>query len=95
MLFRSPYDVACYTDADAQVIAYMSEGSDIDPTDRSHGSDAPAYNANFTAALEAIFGGFSPTGTLPVDIPAIEAASDGAANFTGEILYERGLGLTF
>jgi len=90
-----PYDVACYTDADAQVIAYMSEGSDIDPTDRSHGSDAPAYNANFTAALEAIFGGFSPTGTLPVDIPVIEAGSDGAANFTGEILYERGLGLSF
>ena len=88
-----PYDVACYAEANAQVVAYMSTGTGVDPTDRTLGSDAPAYNANFIAALDAVFGGFDPVGTLPVVVPALETGAEGAAVFTGEVLYERGFGL--
>lgn len=87
-----PYDVACYTDADAQVLAYMSSGTGVDPTERASGSDAPAYNANFVAAIDAIFGSFAPTGTLPVQIPVMYTSEEGEAVFTAETLYPRGIG---
>lgn len=88
-----PYDVACYTDADAQVLAYMSSGTGVDPTDRAGGSDAPAYNANFVAAMDAIFGAYNPTGTLPVEVPTMQTGADGEATFTDEVLFERGFGI--
>lgn len=89
-----PYDVACYTQANAQVLAYMSAGTGVDPTDRAGGSDAPAYNANFVAAIDAIFGACDPTGTLPVNVPTMQTTEDGQATFTSEVLYERGFGLS-
>jgi beta-N-acetylhexosaminidase len=89
-----PYDVACYLGADAQVLAYMSSGTGVDPTDREGGSDAPAFNANFVAAVEAIFGVFDLTGATPVVIPVFETTEDGEANHTDEILIDRGFGLT-
>lgn len=88
-----PYDVACYLDADAQVVSYMSAGTGVDPTERTLDSDAPAYNANFLAAMDAIYGAFDTTGKLPVSIPVMETGDDGAAVFGEEVLYERGFGL--
>lgn len=89
-----PYDVSCYVDADAQVLAYMSTGTKVDPTDRSGGSDAPAYNANFLAAIYAIFGGQDTTGTLPINVPVMETGAGGEATYTDEVLFERGFGLS-
>ena len=87
-----PYDAARYQDADAIMCCYMSSGLDSDPTDAA--GNLSAYNANVVAALESMFGAFAPTGTLPVSIPAIELAPDGAAGYsTGEALYSRGFGL--
>lgn len=90
-----PYDVACYTDADAQVLSYMSSGTGVDPTDRSGGAGTPAYNANFLAALAAIFGGFEPSGTLPVNVPVMGTDEDGSAQFGDDILFGRGFSLTY
>jgi beta-N-acetylhexosaminidase len=90
-----PYDVACYTDADAQVLSYMSTGTGIDPTDRSGGAGTPAYNANFLAALAAIFGGFEPSGTLPVNVPVMGTGEDGSAQFGDDTLFGRGFSLTY
>jgi beta-N-acetylhexosaminidase len=90
-----PYDVACYTDADAQILSYMSTGTGVDPTDHSGGTGTPAYNANFLAALAAIFGGYDPVGTLPVNIPVMETGEDGSATFGDETLFGRGFSLTY
>ncbi|MBQ9003397.1 MAG: hypothetical protein IJ087_16230, partial [Eggerthellaceae bacterium] len=87
-----PYDAARYQGADAIMCSYMAAGLDDDPTDAA--GNLVAYNANVVAALVSMFGAFAPTGTLPVSIPAIELAPDGAASYsTGEALYSRGFGL--
>ena len=86
-----PYDSARYTDADAIVLTYMGAGLGVDPTERADKSnDRAAYNANVIAAYEAVFGGFEPSGTLPVNIPVIEEAPDGNVLYGSEYLYERG-----
>ena len=43
------------------------------------------------AAVYAAFGAFAPTGTLPVDVPALDASY----RYTNELLYPRGHGLTY
>lgn len=91
-----PYDAARYQDADAIVLAYMGSGLDVDPTARGgEGLDRPAGNANVAAALATIFGGNTPQGTLPVNIPVIEEQEDGSLTYGSEWLYERGSGLTY
>ena len=88
-----PYDAARYQEADAILLAYMGAALDADPTGNAVG--AAGYNANTAAALDVIFGAASPQGTLPVNIPAVQANGDGSYSYTDEILYERGSGLTY
>lgn len=92
-----PYDVARYGDADALVCSYMCSGIDADPTSRQDGSATTgAYNANTIEALQMLFGAYEPTGTLPVNIPAIVEDDKGAVSFdTTQTLYARGEGLSF
>lgn len=89
-----PYDAARYQDADAIILAYMAAGLTMDPAKpEAEGADRMAYNANVIAALETIFGGNKCTGTLPVNVPAVEEKEDGTAVYTDSLLYERGFGL--
>ena len=50
--------------ADAILLSYMSSGLDMDPTERSAAGTAAAYNANVVRALEMLFDGVQPKGTL-------------------------------
>lgn len=83
-----PYDVARYTDADAILAVYCANGMDELPVD---GQENPAYGVNYPAAFITVFGGNAPTGMLPVDIYAIVNNNQ----YTDEILYPCGFGLTF
>ncbi|MCR4963922.1 MAG: glycoside hydrolase family 3 protein [Firmicutes bacterium] len=89
-----PYDAARFQDADAILLAYMGSGLNMDPTERKDASsDRMAFNANVIAALETVFGGNHPNGTLPVNIPVIEETPDGGYAYGEDNLYERGFGL--
>jgi beta-N-acetylhexosaminidase len=88
-----PYDAARYQGADAILLAYMGAALDADPTGEQ--TAAGGHNANTAAALDVVFGAASPNGTLPVNIPAVQANGDGSYVYTDEILYERGYGLTY
>ena len=90
-----PYDSARYQNADAILLTYMSSGTGLDPTERDADANAGAYNANILAAINIAFAGGSPSGTLPVSIPAIEQKEDGTIGYTDKILYARGFGLTY
>ena len=90
-----PYDAARYQDSDAILLAYMSAGTGVDPTDRSAGN-AGAFNANIAAAIGAVFDDVQPSGKLPVQIPRMVQGDDGSWSFdTASTLYERGFGLGF
>ena len=89
-----PYDAARYQDSDAIVLAYMGEGLDIDPAQRSAYGNMPAYNANVAAAIMSMFDKTMPRGKLPVNIPVIDDSADKPV-YTDEILYERGYGLGY
>lgn len=79
-----PYDAARFTDADAIVCCYLAKGMEELPDDYS--KESKQYGPNIPAAIGAVFGGFTPTGSLPVNIPAL----DDKYQFTDEILYKRG-----
>ena len=90
-----PYDAARYQDSDAILLAYMSAGTGVDPTDRSAGN-VGAFNANIAAAIGAVFDDVQPSGKLPVQIPRMVQGDDGSWSFdTASTLYERGFGLGF
>ena len=89
-----PYDAARYQGADAILLAYMSSGLGMDPTERGTAGTAGAYNANVVCALEMLFDATQPQGTLPVEIPAVVVADDGTVGYSNEVLYKRGSGLT-
>lgn len=86
-----PYDVARYQDADAILLAYMAAGLG-DPTDAT--GNLKAYNANVVAAIQAFFDNLPPTGTLPVNVPALVESESGVA-YSDSLLYERGFGLRY
>ena len=86
-----PVDTTRFQEADAIVCCYLSAGFGVDPTARTSGSEnVGAFNANVPAALCAIFGDGDMPGRLPIDIPALEADSDGKLSYGEQILYERG-----
>ena len=76
-----PYEVARYQEADALLLCYGSYPMNTLPL------PGEAYMANLPAAICGIFGEFPITGSLPVSIPAL----DSEYQFTGEILYPRGV----
>ena len=77
-----PYDVARYTAADAALVC-------LDHRRIVNVTVEPGQSMR--AAVYAIFGGFAPTGVLPVDVPVL----DKSFAFTDKTLYERGFGLTY
>ena len=83
-----PYDISRFTKADAIVASYCANGMSSLPVS---GKENTAYGENYPAALITIFGGNKPTGKLPVDVYSINAN----AQFTNNILYSRGYGLTY
>lgn len=83
-----PYDVARFTEADAILAAYCATGMDELPVD---GQENVAYGVNYPAALITIFGGNDPVGKLPIDVYSI----DENTQYTDEILYELGYGLSY
>ncbi len=91
-----PYDIARYSDVEAMVLAYMSSGTAVDPTDRNVNTGAAgAYNANIAAAYKALFDDVAPTGALPVNVPAMVAADDGTVSYADTIQHERGTSLRY
>ena len=83
-----PYDVARFTEADAIIAAYCANGMNELPVD---GKENIAYGVNYPAALITIFGGSEPAGKLPVDVYSL----DENTQYTAEVLYELGYGLSY
>lgn len=84
---KIPYDTALLQDADAIVCAYNSKGATN--VDELYNPIA-TYSVNLMCAEDIIFGSTKPKGTLPVNIPNVENGQ-----FTSDILYERGTGVTW
>ncbi|MBR5088934.1 MAG: beta-hexosaminidase [Ruminiclostridium sp.] len=84
-----PYDAARYTKADAILCAYCGDDMPVIPTE--YDGETATYGVNYPAALITVFGGNSPTGKLPVDIPAL----DENTMYTDTILYPIGYGETY
>lgn len=82
-----PYDLARYQKADALMAVYNSEGMRVQP--KVYNGETAAWGPSIPAAVCAAFGSFTPTGTLPVDIPKLNASHV----YTDEVLYARGFGL--
>ena len=86
-----PYDVARYQAADAILVAWSSKGMSEDPRNPSNGA-VKQYGPNMPAALYlALSPDESPSGKLPVNIPAL----DSAYQYSDQTLYARGYGLTY
>lgn len=84
---KIPYDTALLQDADAIVCAYNSKGAtNVDDLY----NPIATYSVNLMCAEDIIFGSAKPKGTLPVNIPNVENGQ-----FTSDILYERGTGVTW
>ena len=81
----NPYDCALYTDADALMAVYGLGGMVL-----SEGEPCEDYGPNIPAAMDVIFGAFSPAGKLPVNIPVIEDGEFGDVS-----AFERGSGLSW
>ncbi len=84
---KIPYDTALLQDADAIVCAYNSKGA-INVDDLYN--PLSTYSVNLMCAEDIIFGSSKPKGKLPVNVPNVENGQ-----FTSDILYERGTGLTW
>lgn len=83
---RLPYDVARYQDADAILLAFGDRGMDELPSEEGSIS---IYGPNIPVAIYTAFGGNTPSGKLPVNIPKI----NDDYSYSDELLYERGFGL--
>ena len=79
-----PYDIARYTEADAILCAYCSVGMPVLPEE--YNGEMKAYGVNYPAAIITVFGGSTPTGRLPVDVPVLDSSTE----YTDEILYPIG-----
>ena len=86
---RLPYDIARYSYANATLCCYNNTGMSKDPGDFSE--PVPAYGPNIIEAIYAVFGKFSPSGKLPVDVPFINEEY----HYTDEVMYTRGTGLVY
>ena len=83
-----PYDLARYQAADALLAAYSCKGMNTIPTE--YRGETASYGPNLPVAVTAVFGAFTPSAKLPVNIPKL----DKNHKYTGEILYPRGYGIT-
>lgn len=79
-----PYDTPLLQQADAILCVYNPAGAlQVDESYNPIGT----YSVNLFCAEDVIFNKVSPSGTLPVDVPAIEEGQ-----FTSDIMYPRGMG---
>ena len=83
-----PYDVARFQGASAILLCYNARGMSGIPSDETASKE---YGPNIPAAVYTAFGGSAPTGTLPVEIPAL----DDGYRPADTVLYARGFGLTY
>ena len=83
-----PYDIACYEDADAILCAYNQYGDAHDEE-----GNGP-FNMNVAVCVCTAFGQSTPEGTLPVNIPKVNANADGELEYLDELIFERGDGLS-
>ena len=84
-----PYDTARYPDADAVLACYNARGMTQTPPD--DGTAWGQYGPNLPACLYAAFGGCTPSGRLPVDVPEL----DETYGYGDTIRYPRWSGLTY
>lgn len=71
----NPYNVGFYKDAKAQLLTYGSSGMDV----TENLKEMPkSYSPNIPAAMDIIFGAYSASGKLPIDIPKVN--DDGSMN---------------
>lgn len=82
-----PYDVAAFQESDAILVSYGYKSLTEIPKDKA--GEEPDYGPNLPAAIGAAFGAFIPSGSLPVEIPRMDANY----NFTDQILYLSGYGI--
>ena len=88
--YSLPYDVGLYQDADAIMIAYSAKGMSSLPGELE--DKIIQYGANVPAAIYLCMSkSESPSGVLPVNIPALTSEY----TFSDEYLYTRGYGLTY
>ena len=84
-----PYDAVRYTDADAVLCAYC--GNEMPEVPTEYNGNTQTYGVNYPAALITVFGGSTPTGKLPIDLPAYTEG----VGYSDEIVYPIGYGLTY
>lgn len=90
-----PYDVQLYPDADAILAVYGDAGSSVDPTEAIVGgatTSKAAYGPNIIAGVEVALGTYAATGKLPVNVTKFDSEVD---NYTDEVVYPRGYGITY
>ena len=83
---RLPYDIARYQKADAILVAYGDRGMTSLPTEEGFYA---IYGPNIPVAVYTAFGGSTPTGKLPIDIPKV----NDDYTYSDELLYDRGYGM--
>ena len=85
-----PYDTARYQNADALLVCWSDMGMNVDP--RLGNEDVRQYGPNIPAAVYVAFSSEdSPSGRLPVNIPALTPEY----TYSSELLYARGFGLSY
>ena len=84
-----PYDAARITSADAILAAYSNKQMSSAPDWAEE--ENPTYGPNIPVAVYTAFGGASPKGKLPVDIPKLKSDY----SFSDDILYPIGTGLSY
>ena len=67
-----------------------TDGMQMDAINVNFG-DTQIYGVNYSAALITVFGGSTPAGKLPVDLPEYVEG----VGYTDEIVFPIGYGLTF
>ena len=81
-----PYDLSCYTEADALLAVYNPTGISY----AENGELSGAIGPNIPAAIDILYGYAHPSGQLPVNIPAVEGKG-----FGDTIVYPIKTGLTW
>lgn len=86
-----PYDLSRY-EADSKIACYYASG--ISKDFKNSVGDNIAFAPNLIATLHVIFKDGEPLGKLPINIPQL-FLNDDTYEFSSEIAYQRGYGLTY
>ena len=90
MSVNLPYDAARFEKADAIILAYLAKTMSVDPEDKV--KEIKQYGANMPAALYVMFDSEATiTARLPVNIMKLDENYD----YSDEVLYARGFGLSY